>query len=77
MSTSILCAIVAAVLLTLSIWRGVLLYRRSFITNIGSRLTRNFVLTNPRSDGCLRHGIRSLVVERPVWRRPHRRTPVS
>jgi tight adherence protein B len=45
----ILCATIAAVLLALSISRAVLLYRSSFITNIGSRLTRNFVLTNPRS----------------------------
>jgi tight adherence protein B len=36
-------------LLALSIWHAVLLYRSSFITNIGGRLTRNFVLTNPRS----------------------------
>jgi tight adherence protein B len=49
MSTSILCAVIAAVLLALSIWRGVLLYRSTFITNIGSRLARSFVLTNPRS----------------------------
>ena len=39
----ILCASIAAVLLALSAWRGVLLYRSSFITNIGSRLTRSFV----------------------------------
>ena len=42
-------AVLAAVLLALSIWRAVLLYRSSFITNIGRRLTRSFVLTNPRS----------------------------
>jgi tight adherence protein B len=45
----VLCAMIAAVLLALSVWRAVLLYRSSFITNIGSRLTRSFVLTNPRS----------------------------
>jgi tight adherence protein B len=45
----VLCAMIAAVLLALSAWRAALLYRRSFITNIGHRLTRNFVLTNPRS----------------------------
>lgn len=45
----ILCAMTAAMLLALSVWRAVLLYRSSFITNIGGRLARNFVLTNPRS----------------------------
>lgn len=45
----IVCAVMAAVLLAVSVWRVVLLYRRSFITRIGSRLTRSFVLTNPRS----------------------------
>lgn len=44
----ILCAVIAAILLALSAWRAVLLYRSSFITNIGSRLTRSFVLTSPR-----------------------------
>ena len=45
---SILCAGIAAVLLAASIWRAVLLYRSSFIIKIGSRLTRSFILTNPR-----------------------------
>jgi len=45
----IACAVIAAVLLALSAWRAVLLYRSSFITNIGGRLTQSFVLTNPRS----------------------------
>jgi tight adherence protein B len=45
----ILCAVIAAVLLMFSVWRAVLLYRSAFITNIGSRLTRSFVLANPRS----------------------------
>ncbi len=45
----ILCAVIAAVLMALSAWRAVLLYQSSFITNIGRRLTRNFVLTDPRS----------------------------
>jgi tight adherence protein B len=49
MNASIFCAVIAAVLLAVSIWRAVLLYQSSFIANIGSRLTRNFVLTNPRS----------------------------
>lgn len=49
MNTSILCAMTAAVLLALSIWRVALSYRSSFITSIGSRLTRNFVLTSPRT----------------------------
>lgn len=49
MNASIFCAVIAAVWLTVSIWRAVLLYQSSFIANIGSRLTRNFVLTNPRS----------------------------
>jgi tight adherence protein B len=52
MNTSMLpalCAMVAAVLLALSVWRAALLYRRSFIINIGGRLTRSFVLTSPRS----------------------------
>lgn len=44
----ILLATVTAVLLALSVWRAVLLYRSSFITHIGNRLTHNFVLTNPR-----------------------------
>jgi tight adherence protein B len=44
----ILCAAIAAVLMALSIWRAVVLYRSSFISNIGSRLTRSFVLANPR-----------------------------
>lgn len=44
-----LSAATAAVLLALSAWRGVLLYRSSFITNMGSRLMRSFVLTDPRS----------------------------
>lgn len=45
----ILCAVIAAVLLALSFWRAVLLYRSSFIASIGSRLSRSFVLANPRS----------------------------
>jgi tight adherence protein B len=45
----ILCAATAAVLLAVSVSRAVLLYRSSFIASIGSRLTRSFVLTNPRS----------------------------
>lgn len=49
MNASIFCAVIAAVLLAVSLWRAVLLYQSSFIANIGSRLTRNFVLTNPRS----------------------------
>lgn len=46
---SIFCAIIAAVLLAISGWRAVLLYRTSFIANLGSRLARGFVLTDPRS----------------------------
>lgn len=46
---SILCAVLAAVLLALSGWRAVASYRSSLITTIGSRLIRSFVLTNPRS----------------------------
>jgi tight adherence protein B len=45
----VLCAMIAAVLLALSMWQAVLLYRRSLIINLGSRLTRSFVLTSPRS----------------------------
>jgi tight adherence protein B len=45
----ILCAVVAAMLLAAAGWRAVLLYRSSFIQSIGSRLTRSFILTNPRS----------------------------
>ena len=45
---SILCAVTAAVLLALLACRAVLLYRKSFITNLGSRLARCLVLTNPR-----------------------------
>lgn len=49
MNTSIFCAVIAAVLLALSVWRIVQLYRSSFIATIGSHLTRSFVLTNPRT----------------------------
>lgn len=49
MNASIVCAVIAAVLLALSVWRAVQLYRTSFIANIGSHLTRSFVLTNPRT----------------------------
>jgi tight adherence protein B len=49
MNASILCAVIAAVLLAGSGWRAVVLYRSSFIATLGSRLTRSFVLTNPRS----------------------------
>jgi tight adherence protein B len=56
----VLCAVIAAVLLALSIWRVVLLYRSSFIRNIGSRLARNFVLTDPRSLFLISFGLASL-----------------
>jgi tight adherence protein B len=49
MNASMLCAMITAVLLALSLCRAVLLYQRSFVTTIGSRLTRSFVLANPRS----------------------------
>lgn len=45
----IFCAVIAAVLLALASWRTVQLYRSSFIANIGSRLTRSFVLTDART----------------------------
>lgn len=45
----LLCAVIAAVLLAFSAVRAVLLYRSSFIKDIGSRLTRSFVLADPRS----------------------------
>lgn len=49
MNASLLCAVTAAVLLASSMYRVAVLYRRSFIATLGGRLTRSFVLTNPRS----------------------------
>lgn len=49
MNATLFCAVLAAVLLALSVSRAVQLYRRSFIANIGSHLRRSFVLTNPRT----------------------------
>jgi tight adherence protein B len=49
MNATIFCAVIAAVLTALSVWRVVQLYRSSFIATIGSHLTRSFVLTNPRT----------------------------
>lgn len=56
----IVCTAAAAVLLALSAWRVVLLYRSSFISNIGSRLTRSFVLTDPRSLFVISLGVAAL-----------------
>lgn len=47
--TPIICATVAALLAAALILRGVLSYRRSFISGIGASLKQSFVLTNPRS----------------------------
>lgn len=49
MKASLLCAVIAAVLLAASVWQTVLMYRRSFIATIGRRLTHSFVLTDPRA----------------------------
>lgn len=49
MNAAMLCAVIAAVLLAVSVGRAVLLYQRSFVTNIGSKLISSFVVTSPRS----------------------------